>query len=58
VWTGATVDLSGDAGGVFDEEFTEVLKGVPTSAFVAEGSPVTVYRPRHLAASSATSSGA
>jgi uncharacterized protein len=50
VWTGATVDLTGDVGSVFGEEFAEVLHSVPTSAFVAEGSRVTIYRPERLGA--------
>jgi uncharacterized protein YqjF (DUF2071 family) len=48
VWTDATVDLTGDVGGVFGEEFAAVLHNVPLSAFVAEGSSVIVHYPTPL----------
>ena len=38
-----------DVRGLYGAEWEGVLAGAPRSAFVAEGSAVTVYRPRRVA---------
>lgn len=43
VWTTPCVTFSGPAGLLYGSVFGEILSGPPRSAFVAEGSPVTVY---------------
>jgi uncharacterized protein len=44
VWQVADAGLTCDAGLLYGPAFAEVLRGPPRSAFLAEGSPVTVYR--------------
>jgi uncharacterized protein YqjF (DUF2071 family) len=48
VWTASSAGCSGDLTVTYGEAFGQVLSGVPRSAFVAEGSPVTVSLPRKL----------
>ncbi|MCC7055241.1 MAG: DUF2071 domain-containing protein [Gemmatimonadaceae bacterium] len=48
VWAADSVELAGDLTGTYGPEFAAVLSGTPHSAFVAEGSPVTVFRPVRL----------
>jgi hypothetical protein len=48
VWPAESPELDVDVAGLYGHAFTRALAGPPTSAFVAEGSPVTVYRPRRL----------
>jgi len=45
VWTAVDARLEGDIARVYGDAFAEALSGAPTSAFVADGSPVTVYAP-------------
>jgi hypothetical protein len=40
--------LSGDFAATYGEAFASVLAARPRSAFVADGSAITVYRPRRL----------
>jgi uncharacterized protein len=48
VWGAAGADFDCDVRQVYGKEFAECLTGAPRSAFVAEGSAVTVYRGRRL----------
>ena len=48
VWTAHDAELSGDVARFYGPEYADVLGDPPTSAFVAEGSPVTVHRGRRL----------
>ena len=47
VWS-ATASLEGNPADVFGEDFGGVLSRTPDSAFVADGSPVTVYAPSRI----------
>lgn len=40
--------LAADSAGLWGAEFTEALSAPPRSAFIADGSPVTVCAPRRL----------
>jgi len=48
VWQAAESSLNCDIAGLYGEEFVEPLSGPPASAFLADGSPVTVSRPRRI----------
>ena len=48
VWRTEAPALTADVAGVYGSEFVAPLAGSPCSAFVAEGSPVVVHRPRRL----------
>jgi uncharacterized protein YqjF (DUF2071 family) len=50
VWDAAAAEFSGDAASLYGREFAAILNRTPDSAFVAEGSPVTVYRKKEIAA--------
>jgi uncharacterized protein YqjF (DUF2071 family) len=45
VWRATTASLAGNLATVFGDAFAEVLAETPDSAFVADGSAVTVYSP-------------
>jgi uncharacterized protein len=45
VWNATTARLRGDVARVYGDAFARVLAGEPRSAFVADGSPVTVFAP-------------
>jgi hypothetical protein len=45
VWTATDARLDGDLSAVYGDAFARVLAGPPRSAFVADGSPVTVFAP-------------
>jgi len=45
VWNARSPRLSGDLASVYGNAFARVLAGEPRSAFVADGSPVTVFAP-------------
>ncbi len=51
VWAAAAPSLDVDVAGLYGPAFVEPLAAAPSSAFVAEGSAVAVYRPRRLPAS-------
>ena len=53
VWRAESPELSVDVRGLYGEQFQSALAAPPSCAFVAEGSPVTVYRPRRLPHASA-----
>jgi uncharacterized protein len=44
VWVSGSAELEGDASGVYGVELGRALQGQPSSAFIANGSPVTVFR--------------
>jgi uncharacterized protein len=44
VWATTTAQFEGDASGLYGREFGEVLQRRPDCAFVADGSPVIVFR--------------
>jgi hypothetical protein len=48
VWTAGEVELQADVASLYGAQFAEPLAAAPCSAFIADGSPVTVYRPRRL----------
>ena len=48
VWDVAAPALHADVARLYGPAFVPVLAGPPSSAFVADGSPVTVFRPRRL----------
>ena len=48
VWSGARAELRCDAGRLYGPGFARALEAPPRSAFVADGSPVVVYRGRRL----------
>ena len=43
VWTSSQAEFKGNPAAIYGEDFARVLKRAPDSAFVAEGSPVSVY---------------
>ncbi|MCY1063137.1 DUF2071 domain-containing protein [Nannocystis sp. RBIL2] len=49
VWAGVEPQLDVDVAALYGREFAPALAGAPRSAFLAEGSPVTVYHGRRLA---------
>jgi uncharacterized protein YqjF (DUF2071 family) len=48
VWTAVDARLDGNLEDVYGPAFARVLSGPPRSAFVADGSPVTVFAPRRI----------
>jgi uncharacterized protein len=48
VWATRRASLACDAGGLYGAPFARVLSAPPVSAFLAEGSPVAVFRGRRL----------
>jgi hypothetical protein len=48
VWVADDADLRVDVATLYGSEFVGPLTGPPRSAFVAEGSPVSVHWPTHL----------
>jgi uncharacterized protein YqjF (DUF2071 family) len=48
VWRASEPVLEADVAGLYGAPFVSALSRPPVSALVAEGSPVVVYRPRHL----------
>jgi len=48
VWAAANASLDADVPRLYGSSFARALAVRPTSAFVAEGSEVTVYRPRRI----------
>lgn len=54
VWEAAAPELAADVAGLYGPAFVRALAGPPSSAFVAEGSPIVVHRPRRLDAAGAS----
>ena len=48
IWQARSARLEGDVEKLYGEQFAEVLRGAPSSAFLAEGSEIVVYRGRKL----------
>ncbi len=48
VWETRDAGVEGDLAATYGRAFGDILRGVPRSAFVADGSPVTVFRPCRL----------
>jgi uncharacterized protein YqjF (DUF2071 family) len=48
VWPVRDAVLEGDLTSLYGSTFAQALRGNPTSAFVADGSPVTVFAPQRL----------
>jgi hypothetical protein len=48
VWNAKRASFSGDATGLYGMEIAKVLRREPDSAFLAEGSPVTVYKAKRI----------
>lgn len=48
VWASTTAGFEGDASGLYRAELGRVLQDRPSSAFIADGSPVTVFRGNKL----------
>jgi uncharacterized protein len=53
VWSVRESSLDADVPRLYGSSFARALAVAPASAFIAEGSPVTVYRPRRLGAQEA-----
>jgi uncharacterized protein YqjF (DUF2071 family) len=49
VWTDARSELEGPLGEFYDEPFASIVSGVPSSAFIADGSAVAVHMPERIA---------
>jgi uncharacterized protein YqjF (DUF2071 family) len=49
VWQGATGRFEGDAAETYGSAFAEALRRPPDSAFIADGSPVVVFKGRRIA---------
>ena len=52
IWSAGRAQFLGDGEELYGKDMGTVLRGQPTSAFLAEGSPITVMRARRLKASS------
>jgi len=48
VWNADDARLEGDVSAVYGDAFARALEGPPRSAFVADGSPVTVFSPTRI----------
>ena len=48
IWTNATAGFEGEASVLYGREIAEILQRTPDSAFIADGSPVEVFRGRKL----------
>jgi uncharacterized protein YqjF (DUF2071 family) len=48
VWTALEAEFSGDVRELYGPEFATILKGKPASAFLADGSEVTVFKGRRI----------
>ncbi len=44
IWNASEFELNADVAILYGEEFAETLKGPPRSAFIADGSPITIHR--------------
>jgi uncharacterized protein YqjF (DUF2071 family) len=49
IWPDTRWELDGPFGEFYDQPFTDILKAGPSSAFVADGSPVAVHLPERIA---------
>ncbi len=44
IWTAESFELNADLASLYGESFGETLAGPPRSAFIADGSPIVIYR--------------
>jgi hypothetical protein len=44
VWTAKHAEFSGDTHDLYGDELSQLLTKVPVSAFIADGSPVKVFK--------------
>jgi hypothetical protein len=44
IWNAASFEFNADVAALYGEEFAEVLNQPPRSAFIADGSPITVQK--------------
>jgi hypothetical protein len=44
IWNATTFELNADVATLYGEQFAETLSQSPRSAFIAEGSPITVQK--------------
>jgi len=51
VWNATGFELNADVATLYGEQFSEVLSQSPRSAFIADGSPITVHKRQILSAS-------
>ncbi len=58
VWAARTSALHGDIAATYGPAFAEVLAARPRSAFVADGSAITVFQPRRIVTGSAVAAAA
>lgn len=58
VWETRDAGVEGDLTATYGHAFAEILAGTPRSAFVADGSPITVFRPSRLASGEPSERGA
>jgi uncharacterized protein YqjF (DUF2071 family) len=49
VWPNARWELDGPLGDFYAEQFADILRAGPSSAFIAEGSPIAVHLPDRIA---------
>ncbi|HJP60492.1 MAG TPA: DUF2071 domain-containing protein [Gemmatimonadaceae bacterium] len=49
IWRDARSEVAGPFGDFYPEPFSTILTGEPTSAFVADGSPIAVHLPHRIA---------
>jgi uncharacterized protein YqjF (DUF2071 family) len=49
VWVSLAAGFEGDASSLYGVELAKIIQGRPASAFIAEGSPVVVFRGRKIA---------
>jgi uncharacterized protein YqjF (DUF2071 family) len=49
IWPDAKSELDGPLETFYDGAFPDILRGVPASAFIADGSPVVVHTPERIA---------
>ena len=50
IWNASEFQLNADIATLYGEQFAEVLNQLPRSAFIADGSPITVHRRQILSA--------
>jgi len=44
IWNATGFEFNADLATLYGEQFTETLNQPPRSAFIADGSPITIYR--------------
>jgi hypothetical protein len=44
IWNATSFEFNADVAALYGEEFAEVLNQPPRSAFIADGSPITVQK--------------